>query len=404
MWIDLIIGASIFGFSGLLSFIFNKGVFPLVLRFAHWTPTDLDGRLLLSIKLPLTLLFLMLGAYLGVSVPVDLSGRQQDILDAAAVSLGILLGTVALGSIIPTALNWYIENLSKDLESGAGSRLVPLVRRVSMVVIYALGAILVMDQLGINISPLVAGLGLGGLAVALAIQPTLANLFAGAYVVTEGLVSPGDYIELEGGISGYVVDVSWRSTRIRTWMNNLVVVPNSRFAETIITNYAEPNNAVNIYLTCGVSYDSDLEQVEQASIEVMEFVLEDHPDAVKEYGAWFGFHAFGDSNVDFWLFVQAKDRIGSFSVQSELMKRLHARFNEEGIVINYPVRTLQFPDGWGPPPGWGPPEGTGSPEGQTPQTPPEAPRRVSRSTVRRTTGQRRGASDPEGGDAEGPDF
>ena len=403
MWVDLIIGASIFGFSGLLALIFNKGIFPLVLRFAHWTPTDLDGRLLLSIKFPLTLLFLMLGAYLGVSVPVELSARQQDILDAAAVSMGILLGTVALGSIIPTMLNWYIENLSKDLESGSGSRLVPLVRRVSMVVIYALGAILIMDQLGINISPLVAGLGLGGLAVALAIQPTLANLFAGAYVVTEGLVTPGDYIELEGGISGYVVDVSWRSTRIRTWRNNLVVVPNSRFAETIITNTAAPSEAVNIYLTCGVSYDSDLEQVEQASREVMDDLLEDNPDAVQEYGAWFGFDAFGDSNVDFWLFIQAKNRIASFSLQSELMKRLHARFTEEGIVINYPVRTLQFPEGWGPPPGWGPPEGVASEEGRAAQTRPEPPSRREPRAPRRP-GRRQGTSGPEGGDAEGPDF
>ena len=402
MWIDLIIGVSIFAFSVLLAAVFNKAVFPLVLRFAHWTPTDLDGRLLLSIKLPFTLLLVLLGAYLALSIPVDLSGRQRDILDSAAVSLGILLGTMALASAIPTTLNWYIQNLSKGLESNPRGRLVPLVRRVSMVVIYALGAILVMDQLGINISPLVAGLGLGGLAVALAIQPTLANIFAGAYVVTEGLVSPGDYIELEGGVSGYVLDVSWRSTRIRTWRNNLVVVPNSRFAETIITNYAEPHVAVNIYLICGVSYDSDLYQVEEASRDVMDDLLDANPDAVKEYGAWFGFDAFGDSNVDFWLFIQARNRIASFSLQSDLMKRLHARFNEEGIVINYPVRTLQFPEGWGPPPGWGPPEGMGPEESRDTPTRPEPPSRAPRASVRRS-GQRRGTSGPEG-DAEGPDF
>jgi len=221
-------------------------------------------------------------------------------------------------------------------------------RRAAVGAIYGVGVLLILDVLKINISPLIAGLGLGGLAVALAIQPTLANLFAGTYVMTEGAISTGDYIELEGGVAGYVVAVGWRSTRIRTWGNNLVVIPNARFAETIITNYAEPIPSINVYLTCGVSYDSDLDQVERVSREVMEQLLETDSNAVKEYGTWFAFDSFGDSNVNFWLFLQARDRLASFDLQSELIRNLHRRFREEGIVINYPVRTLQFPEGWGP--------------------------------------------------------
>ena len=144
--------------------------------------------------------------------------------------------------------------------------------------------------------------------MALALQPTLANLFAGTYVMTEGVISPGDYIALDGGITGYVVEVGWRSTRIRTWQNNLVIVPNNKFAETIITNFQRPVPAVNGWLTCGVSYDSDLYHVEKVCREVMDEQLETNPNAIKEYGSWFGYDSFGDSNVTFWLFVQAKDR------------------------------------------------------------------------------------------------
>ena len=215
-------------------------------------------------------------------------------------------------------------------------------------IIYAIGGLLMMDVLGINISPLIAGLGLGGLAVALAIQPTLANLFAGTYVMTEGVIATGDYIQLENGLQGYVVEVGWRSTRIRDWHNNLVVVPNSKFAETIITNFQQPTNAVNVYFECGTSYDSDLYRVEEICLEVMDTIIDSHPMAIKEYGKYFAFDNFGDSNVNFWLFVQATDRLGSFVVQSDMMKLLHKRFQEEGIVINYPVRTLQFPEGWTP--------------------------------------------------------
>ena len=155
---------------------------------------------------------------------------------------------------------------------------------------------------------------------------------------------PGDYIELENGVAGYVIDVGWRSTRLRTWTNNLVVVPNSRFAETIITNYQGPIPAVNIYLTCGVSYDSDLALVERVCQEEMDTLLESDPRAVREYGAYFAYESFDDSNITFYLFIQARDRIASFEVQSELIRMVHQRFREEGIVINYPMRTINFVD------------------------------------------------------------
>ena len=142
--------------------------------------------------------------------------------------------------------------------------------------------------------------------------------------------------------------MGWRSTRIRTWGNNLVVVPNARFAETIITNYQQPAPAVNVYVTCGVSYDSDLDHVEKICREVMDDLVQNDSNAIRSYGSWFAFDAFGDSNVDFWLFMQARDRVASFNLQSTLIKNLHREFRVENIIINYPVRTLQFPDGFTP--------------------------------------------------------
>ena len=347
-WLDVTIAGAIFLLSLILAVVFNKLLFPIIFRLTQWTPTDLDSRIVRSTRLPLTLGIVVLGGYLAFTVPLELSERQQDTVDTVANLLGIILGVIAVGSIISSVFAWYIENVASRVGDGFASQLLPLFRRIAMTLVYGLGALLILDQLNINISPLIAGLGLGGLAVALAIQPTLANLFAGTYVMTEGVITPGDYIELENGISGYVIDVGWRSTRIRTFHNNLVVIPNSRFAETIITNYQRPMPAVNVIVTCGVSYDSDLYQVEQVCQEVMVEVLDTHPNAVKEYGGYFGYDSFADSNVNFWLFVQAKDRVASFSLKTALMQRLHQRFKELNIVINYPVRALQFPKEWGP--------------------------------------------------------
>ena len=347
-WLDPATSAVIVLIAFAVAFLLHKLIFPLVMRFTQRTPTDLDSRLVKSARWPITLGIVVLGVYLALTIPLDLTSSEQNVVDNVARALGIVLGIFLAVGLLSSTVDWYLANLAARTSHVVDLRLFPLLRRVGIVIVYGIGALLVLDVLDINISPLIAGLGLGGLAVALALQPTLANLFAGTYVMTEGVISTGDYIELEGGVAGYVVEVGWRSTRIRTWGNNLVVVPNARFAETIITNYQEPVPAVNVYLVCGVSYDSDLDMVEKVSFEVMNSLIERSPTAVREYGSWFAFDTFGESNVNFWLFLQARDRIASFTLQSELIKDLHRRFKEEGIVINYPMRTLQFPDGWGP--------------------------------------------------------
>ena len=333
----------------ILSLIFNKLLFPIIIRLTNWTPSDLDTRITRSLKAPLTVGIIILGCYLALTIPLDLTSSQQQIVNSIASLIGLGLGIVAVGSAVGNIFKWYEETIAPKTSTNLDQRLVPLIHRVSIALIYALGGLLILDHLNVNISPLIAGLGLGGLSVALALQPTLANLFAGTYVMTEGAVTTGDYIQLEGGVEGYVMDVSWRSTRLQTWTNNMVVIPNSKFAETIITNFQKPAPPVNLYLTCGVSYDSDLFMIENICQEVMSQILEKDSNAVKEYGSWFGFESFGESNVNFWVFLQAKDRLASFLLQTTVMQNLHSRFRKDGIVINYPVRSLQLPKELQPP-------------------------------------------------------
>ena len=336
---------SIFVTAVVLAFVFNKVVYPVVLKFTNFTPTNLDVRLVQAFRRPLTLGILVAGLYFCLVLPLELTHTLRHFIDRAAGILGLILGIFTLTAAVSNLFQWYSEEVSPHTATTLDDRLIPIMRRFAKALIYGLGSLLVLDLLNVNISPLIAGLGLGGLAVALALQPTLSNLFAGTYVMTEGVIAQGDYIELDSGVAGYVIDVGWRSTRLRTWTNNLVVIPNSRFAETIITNYQGPIPAVNIYLTCGVSYDSNLAMVEQVCKEEMNRLLDTDPRAVKDYGAYFAYESFDDSNVTFYLFIQARDRISSFEVQSELIRMVHERFREEGIVINYPMRTINFADG-----------------------------------------------------------
>jgi small-conductance mechanosensitive channel len=350
-WFDVVVSLVILAVALLIAALFSKVIFKLLIRLSNVTSGDLDDRVVSAARGPITAYIILLGLYLALTVPLPLPPSVQDVVNKAAGFIAVITGAILINALGSATLRWLQSHLESTDAAGTSNWALPLARRGMVIVVFAMAGMVSLDILGINISPLIAGLGIGGLAVALALQPTLSNLFAGTYVITEGVVNQGDYIEMEGGVSGYVVDVNWRSTRLRTWSNNLVIIPNSRFAETIITNYSKPDAHVNVYLTCGVAYESDLQLVETVSQEVMRRVLTEHPGAVRSYGAYFGYDTFGESNIDFWLFMQAGDRLASFEVRSELVKQLHARLNAEGITINYPVRTLRFPEGWASPDG-----------------------------------------------------
>ena len=347
-WVDLLVSVIILAVVAVVAFAFSRLISRLLLRVARFSAGDLDDTIIAAARGPITALIILVGAYLAITVPLALTPAVHDVVNKIAALAAIFIGAFMINAVGSATLRWLEEHLESRDAANTGGWALPLARRGMIIVVFAMAAMVSLDILGINISPLIAGLGIGGLAIALALQPTLSNLFAGTYVITEGVVDEGDYIEMENGVTGYVVDVSWRSTRLRTWTNNLVVIPNSRFAETIITNYDQPQAYVNVFLTCGVAYESDLQQVEAVSMDVMRQVEQEHPGVVKDYGVYFGYDTFGESNVDFWLFMQASDRLASFEVRTELIKRLHARLTDEGITINSPVRTLHFPDGWTP--------------------------------------------------------
>ena len=349
-WVDLLVSAVIVAVAVVFAFLFSKFMFQRLLRLFIIIGPDFDIRTMNEVKVPAAAMIVLIGLYASLVIHPLPDGVLSTVNKGAAVA-AILIAAYMAQRVVAAALMWVQDYLGSNATTEPPDWILPVARRVAMVVIVAMALMLSLDILGVNISPLIAGLGIGGLAVALALQPTLSNLFAGTYVMTEDVVDPGDYIEMENGITGYVVDVNWRSTRLRTWGNNLVVIPNSRFAETIITNYSKPEENINVYLTCGVAYESDLQRVEAVSIEVMQKVEREHPGVVQDYGVYFGYDTFGESNIDFWLFMQAKNRLDSFEVRSELIKQLHARLTDEGITINYPVRTLQFPNGSAPPGG-----------------------------------------------------
>ena len=336
-----VIGGVIFALSLAVAAAVGFAMRLVAARLDTSTPYGVGGVALRSVRNSLVAFVVVLGAYAGLDFADQFNQWHSEIQRGFTV-LVILIGAHALSAGSSATLNWYMVNISARTETSFDDRSLPLLRRFLRVFIYGLALVLVLDTLGYSIGLLLGGLGITGLAVALALQPTLTNYFAGTYVMSDQAIKPGDYIELQGGPAGYVVDVGWRTTKIRTWLNTLVIIPNAVMADTIITNYQGPDPALNILVSGGVSYSSDLQYVEEVSLDVTRSVIADNDEAVKSMEPWFGFDSFGDSNVNFWIFLQATDRVGSFVVSNDLIKRLHARFAKEGIEINYPVRKIVF--------------------------------------------------------------
>jgi len=205
-----------------------------------------------------------------------------------------------------------------------------------------LAVIIVLENLGISLTAVWTTLGVGSVAVALALQETLSNFFAGLYLLADRPVNPGDYIKLDSGQEGFVVRVGWRSTTLRTLPNNLVVVPNATLAKATLTNYSLPEPRMGLVMPISVAYGTDPALVERALLEVARDAIRDGVEGlVAEPAPLVRFiPGFGTSSLDFSLIVQVRQFTDQYPVQSELRKRIVKRFEEESIRIPFTTYSI----------------------------------------------------------------
>ena len=222
---------------------------------------------------------------------------------------------------------------------------VSAVRKIVGVTLLVVATLVALGQLGYAIGPLLASLGVAGIAVALALQDTLGNLFSGFYLTFDQPIRPGDYILLDTGEEGFVEEVGWRNTRIRPWANNHVIIPNTRLANATITNWHLPVPEMSVYVYCGVDYGSDLQRVEQVCVETGREVMQRVEGALISWEPLVRFKEFADSNVNFVVVLRVNDPTAIYVLQHEYIKALHKRFGQEGIEISWPVRKVVFPAG-----------------------------------------------------------
>ncbi|MEW1752356.1 mechanosensitive ion channel family protein [Streptomyces angustmyceticus] len=280
------------------------------------------------------------GGLAAAAAALPLTEAVQRTVNRTLTVLLILVVTLTAARVITGVVRSFAQSRS----GVAGSA--TIFANITRIIVLAMGFLVVLQTLGISIAPLLTALGVGGLAVALALQDTLANLFAGVHILASKTVQPGDYIRLSSGEEGYVVDVNWRNTVVRQLSNNLVIISNAQLAGTNMTNFTRPEQKLTILVQVGVAYDSDLDHVERVTTEVIDSVMKDVNGGDPDHEAAVRFHTFGDSRIGFTVILGVGEFSDQYRIKHEFIKRLHQRYRDEGIRIPSPARTvaLQRPE------------------------------------------------------------
>lgn len=325
--------AVVAGFT-VIGWLIEKLVFSQVTKITDKINSRSFGVVLNAFRGMLFLWIALLGVYEGLfSLPLEKS--FTDHLQQLVTIVYLFSGVVVFARIFVHLVERYTARVSKVLPSTS------IFTIITKIVVYILGFLMIMQTLGISITPLITALGIGGLAVSLAFQDTLANLFAGLQILVSGQISPGQYIKLDSGEEGYVVDINWRNSTIRSVLNYVIIVPNTKLASVIVNNYHQPMQPVTILFPVGVHYNSDLEHVERVTLEVMNQVLEEREEAIKTFKPFIRYHTFNDFSIDFNIHYQVREYYDRLLVNHTLVKRLNERYNQEGIVIPFPIRSLE---------------------------------------------------------------
>ena len=316
-------------------YIARKIIFERLAKWSKNTGIQLGDIIISAVKGPFIIWVLMLGIYFALAVS-QLPERVVGVANKTLLALGIFSVTLVLANLSVRLIKIHSGKLEVALP------VTSLTQNIARVVVFVIGILIILNSLDISITPILATLGVGGLAVALALQDTFSNFFAGFHIIAARQIKVGDYVKLDTGEEGYVVDITWRTTKIRMLPNNVVLIPNEKLTKAIVINYYMPDKEMAVLVNVGVHYNSDLEKVEKVTCEVAKEVMKDVPGGVPDFQPFVRYNTFGDSSIGFTVVLRAKEFVDQYLIKHEFIKRLHQRYAKEGIIIPYPIRAINY--------------------------------------------------------------
>ncbi len=308
------------------------------------THTELDDELLgvFSTYMPLIAVFTAIFLSMAVVYPGVTYGNLTE-FDIYLMLMLVVLAFLVAG-VLDTIVVWYGVKIQPPKRKGISrKRIFPFVRNVLRVSIYVLFGVFILQIAGFDTTALITGLGIGGLAVALALQGTLSNFFGGVHILIDKPFQEGDYIILESGQEGVVDRIGWRTTKLLTLGKDEIVVPNAKLAESIIKNESTPKDETGVLYEIGVSYDSDIDKVIDTLKTAAKNVEKKNELMVKDtFFARLEKH--GEYALKFKFGYLVYGYVNQWNVLADMNKEISKQFRKNKIDIPYPVMVVKKPE------------------------------------------------------------
>ena len=303
-------------------------------RITSKTKTSIDDVLLDKLEKPLTYLVLIGGYWIAIHF-LKFNDTISSVLENVAYLALVLDITLVFSRIFDALISEVIMPLSEKSESSFDNQLIPVIQKGVRSIIWVLGIIIGLDNIGFDITAMIAGLGIGGLALALAAQDSVKNIFAGIMIFLDKPFRLNDRIQINGH-DGSVEEVGLRSTRIRTLEGRIVTIPNCTFTDNSVINVTS-QPALKVKLNLGLTYDTNEEQMQNA-INILEEIVKDQPQIKDDFAA--GFNGFGDFSLNILFIYYVKPEGHWLDTQTLVNKEILRRFNKEGLEFAFPTQTI----------------------------------------------------------------
>jgi MscS family membrane protein len=334
---DWVVACLIIIFSVVVAKVFFKSLKLIFESKVKENNLKVDDILVTSIEKPLTFFIILFGLWFGIKT-LNLPDALIAYLDKAYYFLFIIAIAWFFTRLTTETTEIYLKPIVDKTETNLDNQLLPILSKGAKLIIWILAILIGLDNAGYDVGALLAGLGLGGLAFAMAAKDTISNFFGSFVIFSDKPFMQGDVVKVSG-VSGTIQEVGIRSTRIKTFDNRIVTIPNSNVANTAIENISsEPSRKVA--MTLGLTYDTSLDKIEKAK-EILNNIVDSHDNIDDSRTIYFD--SFGDFalNLKFTYYIKKVD--GSMDVsgtKDSVNMQILKEFNENAIEFAFPTQTI----------------------------------------------------------------
>ena len=326
--IGILVGS--FVFVKILYWVFSN----IFQKITSKTANSLDDTLLRTLQKPTTFLVIVSAYFYSVKFLHFSLNIESILLNIAYIFIALGITSI-ISRIIDAVISEVILPISEKSETSFDNHLIPVIQKAVRAIIWSLGLVVGLDNIGFDITAMIAGLGIGGLALALAAQDSVKNIFAGIMIFLDKPFKIKDRIKIDGH-DGVVEEVGLRSTRIRTLEGRIVTIPNCTFTDNSVINVTS-QPALKVKINLGLTYDTNEDDIQKA-INILQDIVKNQDAITDDYAA--GFNGFGDFSLNILFMYYVRPESHWLNTQTLVNKEVLKRFNEEGLEFAFPTQTI----------------------------------------------------------------